>query len=158
MTSTELAQVTAHYFAEGETVPNEDDFDFWWEGHRPGRPRGFECFTTEADEHDPPILLCDAVGFKVRAVPSGIGDHTGFIQCELDEMGAADTFDPDEYAPLFKAVADKMRGNDADPVVSFVAVFTCWADRDYWGEYDCGMDYIGYLVLDDGKVSIQAER
>lgn len=171
MRSTELVHVTAHYFKAGEYPAfswdihaDADDPEslcnshwLWWiDPESPNRSIDL-CLTSEA----PYTLTCDVVRIDITPLQTEVssvpGAIIGLIANDIDNLSVADTFDADEYAPFFKELADKIRDDQPVGSVSFITVWSCWSDRDYFGDWDSGFDYLGWLRVENSNVVMEMD-
>lgn len=160
---TELVQIVACYYRAGDVLDLDEvsleeliyGDRLWWIDPSSPTQSVDECIS----EAEPFTLACDVMSFQLRPVQLGSFDDrdstTGLIACELENVGVGDTFPQEEYAPIFKDIADRLRAKPTDKRVMFLTSWECTAGWDYFHEdYDSTIELIGYYLTDKGQMKL----
>jgi hypothetical protein len=156
-----LVEVVMQFFDKGDIVFQDELEDCeWlssWEEHVEDYPELPEPKPEDEVVHAMRIsestgnlrITKDLVGFRFIFMGNwNTLDYSCGVEYEHSEVGT-ETFEGMEEI-FIKAANRKPNQN----VARVITLWSYWSEKDYWGEFDCGCEYLG--VVDLRKIQVEA--
>lgn len=157
------AKITAYNFKAGDSINAEfgcklaiiekrghiDDEELTtYIGDEPNRVRALEIENSKPKSIY--IFKKDIIGFCAKGIWNRIDNSNGYdylFDMEAHEISLYELLDPafDELVKRANKKFSKMPSTDRIQKCSFITKWKYWCDCDYYGEYDSGMDFMGFV-------------